>query len=189
LNKHLKRGISSFYKKNFKEALLHFSLALRDTPSSKEARVSAILAELAMEKEDEAIALYEYYLITKGSGVKNSEELIEEIADSVELTMQSLEAFFMQDEIEAKIDEEKGIAYEDFKTFIRTKGSFKEAFEDIMFSTKVIIHKKDDFFDFIEQLLDNGFKEVSMTYFETAVQLFPYDKQLLRMIDDNKIKK
>ena len=181
-NKYLKRGISCFYKKNFEDALVHFSLALREIPSSKEARVSAILAELAMTKEDEAIALYEYYLISKDSGVKNSEDMIEEIVDSVDLTLESLEALFFEEEIEAKINEENGIAYEDFKTFIDNKESFKEAFEDIMFSTKVIIHKKDDFIDFLEKLIDNGFKDVSMNYFENAVQLYPHDKKLQELV-------
>lgn len=182
MSKYLKRGIASFYKKDFKDALLHFSLALNEKPNSKEARVSAILAELAMEKEDEAIALYEYYLINKDSGVKNPEEMIEEIVDSVDLTLESLEALFFEDDIEAKINEENGIAYDDFKLFIENKDSFKEAFEDIMFSTKVIIHKKDDFIDFLEKLIDNGFKEVSMNYFESAVKLYPHDKKLLSLV-------
>lgn len=182
MNKYLKRGISSFYKKNFEDALLHFSLALRERPDSKEARISAILSELAIEKEDESIALYEYYLISKDSGVENCEEMIEEIVDSVDLTLDNLEALFLEDDIEAKINEENGIAYEDFKTFIENKESFKEAFEDIMFSTKVIIHKKDDFIDFLEKLIDNGFKEVSMNYFESASQLYPHDEKLQQLV-------
>ena len=125
MNKYLKRGISSFYKKNFEDALLHFSLALRERPDSKEARISAILSELAIEKEDESIALYEYYLISKDSGVENCEEMIEEIVDSVDLTLDNLEALFLEDDIEAKINEENGIAYEDFKTFIEIKRVLK----------------------------------------------------------------
>jgi len=188
LSKYLKRGIKSFYSRNFEDALLYFSLALKEHPNSKEARVSAILAEFAIEKEDEAIALYEYYLVNKDIGVKNSEELVEEIVDSVELTLESLEALFSADELEAKINEENGIAYDDFRAFINSKESFREAFEDIMFSTKVIIHKKNDFIDFISQLRNNGFEDMSMTYFEAAIQIFPHDKQLLRLINDNKTK-
>lgn len=182
MNKYLKRGITSFYKKDFEDALLHFSLALREKPDSKEARISAILSELAIEKEEEAIALYEYYLISKDSGVENCEEMIEEIVDSVDLTLDNLEAIFLEDEIESKINEENGIAYEDFKAFIDNKESFKEAFEDIMFSTKVIIHKKDDFIDFLEKLIDNGFKDVSMNYFESAAQLYPHDEKLQKLV-------
>jgi len=182
LKKYLKRGINSFYKKNYDEALLYFSLALNDKPSSKEARVCAILSELAIDKEDEATALYEYYLISKDSGVHNPEEMIEDIVDSIELTMESLNALFFESEIEAKIDEENGIAYDDFRAFIESKDSFREAFENIMFSTKVIIHKKDDFIDFLEKLIDNGFKEMSMNYFESAIQLFPNDEKILNLV-------
>lgn len=178
----MKRGIESFYNKNFESALLNFSLALEKEPDSKEARISAILSDLAMEKEDEAIALYEYYLVSKDSGSEDPEKMIEEIINSVDFTLESLEALFFEDEIEAKIDEENGIAYDDFKLFIENKNSFKEAFEDIMFSTKVIIHKKDDFIDFLEKLIDNGFKDMSLNYFESAVQMFPNDEKLLSLV-------
>ena len=182
INKYIKRGVDSFDKKNFDSALLNFSLALEQEPNSKEARIGAILSDLAMEKEDEAIALYEYYLISKDSGSKDAEKMIEEIVNSVDFTLESLEALFFQDEIEAKINEENGIAYEDFKIVIEGKNNFKEAFEDIMFSTKVIIHRKDDFIDFLEKLIDNGFKDISLNYFENAVQLFPNDEKLLSLV-------
>jgi len=182
IDKYIKRGIESFYNRNFEFALLNFSLALEKNPDSQEARISAILSDLAMEKEDEAIALYEYYLVSKDSGTENSEKMIEEIINSVDFTLESLETLFFEDEMEAKINEENGIAYEDFKIFIENKNSFKEAFEDIMFSTKVIIHKKDDFIDFLEKLIDNGFKDMSLNYFESAVQMFPNDEKLLSLV-------
>ncbi|WP_024954093.1 hypothetical protein [Sulfurospirillum arcachonense] len=181
-NKFIKRAIESFYQKNFKSSLLNFSLALEELPNSSEARIGAILSDLAMEKEDEAVALFEYYLLSKDSGIKNIEATVEEIIDSVDLSLESLEALFLEDEIEDKINEENGIAYEDFKIFIENKSSFKEAFEDIMFSTKVIIHKKDDFIDFLEQLIDNGFKDISLNYFESAVQMYPNDERLLSLV-------
>jgi len=178
----MRRGIESFYKKNFDSALLNFSLALEKDPDSKEARICAILSDLGIEKEDEAIALYEYYLVTKDSGTEDPEKIIEDIVNSVDITLESLEELFFQDELESKINEENGIAYEDFKSVIESKNSFKEAFEDIMFSTKVIIHKKDDFIDFLEKLIDNGFKDMSLNYFESAVQLFPNDEKLLSLV-------
>lgn len=178
----MKRGIECFYNRNFDSALLNFSLALEIDPNSDETRVCAILSDLAMEKEDEAIALYEYYLVSKENGTKNPEKMIEDIVNSVDFSMESLEALFFENEIEAKINEENGIAYEDFKVFIENKSSFKEAFEDIMFSTKVIIHKKDDFIDFLEKLIDNGFKDMSLNYFESAVQMFPNDEKLLSLV-------
>lgn len=60
---------------------------------------------------------------------------------------------------------ENGIKYEDFIALIQSRGSFKEVFEDIMFSTKVIISRKEDFVDFLAKLIENGFVEVSLNYF------------------------
>ena len=89
---------------------------------------------------------------------------------------------FKQSDFEARINAENGIKYEDFMALIESRGSFKEAFEDIMFSTKVIISKKEDFVDFLAKLIENGFIEMSLNYLESAVTLFPNDEQLLLLI-------
>lgn len=89
---------------------------------------------------------------------------------------------FNESEFEARINAENGIKYEDFMRLIQSRGSFKEAFEDIMFSTKVIISKKEDFVDFLAKLIENGFVEISLNYLENAVTLFPNDEQLLSLI-------
>lgn len=183
MNRYIKRAIDNFYNKKFKEALLNFSLALADDENSSEARVGAMISDLALEKEEEAIALFEYYVITKESGVKDPEDVIEEIINALEYDIEEISELFIRNEIEEKIEEENGIAYEDFRAIIDDKENFKEAFEDIMFSTKVIIHNKEDFLDFLEQLVDNGFKEMSMSYFESAVSMFPNDEKLLSLIE------
>ncbi len=46
------------------------------------------------------------------------------------------------------------------------RGSFRVAFEDIMFSTKVAIENKEDFYDFVTKLIDNGFENTAYTYLE-----------------------
>lgn len=183
MSKYLKRAINKFYSKKFKEALLDFSLALQDNDELADAKVGAMLCDLASEKEEEAIALFEYYIITKESGVEAPQESIIEIINTLEYDLEELTELLFNKELEKKIDEENGIAYEDFQAIIKEKESFKEAFEDIMFSTKVIIHNKDDFLDFIEKLLDNGFKEISLNYVESAITLFPNDDRLLSLIE------
>jgi hypothetical protein len=56
------------------------------------------------------------------------------------------------------------IRYEDFKKLlIESRGSFRIAFEDIMFSTKVAIENKDDFYDFVTKLIDNDFNTTAYT--------------------------
>jgi len=179
MNLHVTLGIDSFYKKDYSLALFYFSLALQEEPESDDARLGAILTDMASEKETEAEALFEYYLLSKENGKEN----IEDIINLVDSSAESIYGLIEKKELQYAIDEENGIEYEDFKELIKQRGSFKKAFEDIMFSTKVLISKKDDFVDFLEKLIDNGFTEMSLNYLESAMNIFPNDKKLLNLVD------
>ncbi|MDD3462686.1 MAG: tetratricopeptide repeat protein [Sulfurospirillaceae bacterium] len=182
MNKYVKRGMDNFYKRNFSQAMFNFSMALSLNPTSKEARLGAILSDMASEKEEEATALFEYYIFAKESGEKNSEDVVEEIVDSVSSSIEEISSMLIEKEVETKINQENGIVYEDFIKLVSNRGSFKEAFEDIMFSTKVLISNKHDFIDFLDKLIDNGFVEMSLAYLESAIDLFPADEKLLSLI-------
>jgi predicted subunit of tRNA(5-methylaminomethyl-2-thiouridylate) methyltransferase len=81
-----------------------------------------------------------------------------------------------------KIEYEDGIMYEDFRVLLDEGASFKETFENIMFSTKVIITHREDLLDFLDHLIENGFGEMAMSYLESAIVAFPTDKDLHRLI-------
>lgn len=161
---------------------MQFALALNLDPTSKEGRIGAILCDMAMHNEEQAMALFEYYILTKENGAEDCEEVMEDIINSVEEHSEKIAHLFQESNFEARINAENGIKYEDFMALIESRGSFKEAFEDIMFSTKVIISKKEDFVDFLAKLIENGFIEMSLNYLESAVTLFPNDEQLLSLI-------
>ena len=183
MNLHVTLGIDSFYKKDYSLALFYFSLALQEEPESEDARLGAILTDMASEKETEAVALFEYYLLSKESDKENIDDIIEEIINLVDSSAESIYSLIEKKELQHAIDEENGIEYEDFKELIKQRGSFKKAFEDIMFSTKVLISKKEDFVDFLEKLIDSGFTEMSLNYLESAMSIFPNDKKLLNLVN------
>nr|WP_245391406.1 tetratricopeptide repeat protein [Sulfurospirillum barnesii] len=162
--------------------MFEFSLALSEEPQSKEARIGAILCDLASHNEEQALALFEYYLMNQQNSSESFEELFQDMIDSVERNSEKIAHLFKHNDLEMRINAENGIKYEDFLALINSRGSFKEAFEDIMFSTKVIISKKEDFVDFLSKLMENGFVEMSLNYLESAVTLFPNDEQLLSLI-------
>ncbi len=183
MNEWIKKGVNSFYAKDFAEALRSFSRALSVDASSKEARIGALLSDMALENEEQAMALFEYYLLTKESGVTNPEIAMEEMIHSLDQNQEKIAHFFKKsDDFTAKINAENGILYEDFMRLVGVRGNFKEVFEDIMFSTKVIISRKEDFVDFLAKLIENGFVEMSLNYLESAVTLFPNDDHLLSLI-------
>ncbi len=178
----IQKGIDHFFLKKYSEALSSFSLALHENPEKKEAIIGALLSDMAQDSEEQAVALFEYYLLTKDGASQESEVAMEEIIHSVDQNRKKIAHLFEHTSFEAKLNAENGIKYEDFITFTKERGNFKEAFEDIMFSTKVIISRKEDFVDFLEKLIENGFVEISMNYLESAVTLFPNDDKLLSLI-------
>ena len=175
-------GIDNFYKKDYDAALLQFSLALQIDPECKEAKLGAILSDMAKEKEAEAEALLEYYLLLVEEDNENSENIVEDIIELIDNSTESIYKLIDSKELEFAINEENGIEYDDFIRHIRQRGSFAKAFEDIMFSTKVMISKKEDFVDFLEKLIDNGFEEMSLSYLESAISVFPNDSKLLSLV-------
>jgi tetratricopeptide (TPR) repeat protein len=182
MSTYFQKGVECFYDRNFSEAMQQFAFALSENPHDKEARIGAILCDMALQNEEQAMALFEYYLLTKENGASDCEEVMEELINSVEEHSEKIAHLFKEKDLEERINAENGIKYEDFMRLIEARGSFKEAFEDIMFSTKVIISKKEDFVDFLAKLIENGFIEMSLNYLENAVTLFPNDEQLLDLI-------
>jgi len=183
MNERIHKAIEYFYAKKFTHALELFALELSENPLAKEARIGALLCDMALENEEQARSLFEYYLLTKESGVEDCEAVMETIIHSVDDNREKIAKLLGQNnDFEQRINAENGIIYEDFTDLIVSRGSFKEAFEDIMFSTKVIISRKEDFVDFLSKLMENGFVDISLNYLESAVTLFPNDEQLLSLI-------
>ncbi len=64
------------------------------------------------------------------------------------------------------------------KKLIDSRGSFRVAFEDIMFSTKVAIETKEDFFDFVDKLIENDFNNTAYSYLDGFNEYFAYDTKI-----------
>lgn len=180
---HKKKGLESFNLKKFKNALFHFSLALEKNPDDKELQTYAILSDLANDREDEAMALFEYYNLSLIDKKENSEEELLEIINSLDASLEKLNSLFAKQSLEAHLEEQNGIGYEDFIDLVERRGSFKKTFQDIMFSTKVIITKKDDFVHFLNLLVDHNFVEMALNYLESAIKIFPTDEAFRQIIE------
>ncbi len=183
MNIHKRRGIKSFLNKNYKNAMTHFSLALQEKPKNKELRIYLNLASLAKAKEDEAVSLFEFYRASRKDKNSKKPRDFEKIIDSLQVSLEKIQSLFEGRDIERLLIEENGITYEDFLLLVEKRGGFARAFEDIMFSTKVLISKKEDFIHFLNLLVDNGFKEMALNYLENALLMFPAESSLRDIIE------
>lgn len=179
--KKLTQAKESFTKAEFKDALDKFASVLQSFPNSKEAYNGVILSEMAMSGEGGAEALFDYYEILKEEDKEQADEIMGNILQNIDGTLEKLSEVFA-DPIRNRIELEDGILYQDFKNIVDSGKSFKETFENIMFSTRVIITQKEDFIDFLDKLIENGFTEMALTYLENALSAYPGEEPLRKLL-------
>ncbi len=177
----LTQAKDSFSKADFKNALEQFAQVLQNYPNSKEAYNGVILSEMAMSGEGGAEALFDYYEILKEDDKEQADFIMEEILQNMDGSLEKLSEVFAEP-LRDRLELEDGILYQDFKAIIDEGESFKETFENIMFSTRVIITKKEDFIDFLDNLIDNDFQEMALTYLENALSVYPSDELLRKLL-------
>ncbi|MCD6258062.1 MAG: hypothetical protein J7J31_00505 [Helicobacteraceae bacterium] len=179
--KTLTQAKESFSKSDYKNALEKFATVLQNFPNSKEAYNGVILSEMAMSGEGGAEALFDYYEILKEEDKEQADTIMSEILKNLDGTIESLGDIFA-DPIRDRLEFEDGILYQDFKNIVERTHNFKETFENIMFSTRVIITQKEDFVDFLENLIENGFTEMALTYLENALAAYPNELVLRKLL-------
>jgi hypothetical protein len=175
----LQRAENEFLKGDFTNALRSYGLILRDYPGLEEAKVGVYLSDLGIESKEEAEALYDYYQVIK-TQKKNAVDIIGGIIESLDHSKFQLQELLV-DPLSEQAEYEDGISYSDFLKLIESRGSFKQAFEDIMFSTKVMITNKDEFIDFVKQLAKEGFDEMALSYLDGTSSLFGNDQDVLAL--------
>lgn len=175
----LKRAEDEFLQGEYAKALRSYGLILRDYPTLDEARIGVYLSDLGIESEEEAQALFDYYQMIK-SEKENAVDIIDGLIENLDSSKHRLQELLVEP-LEEQIEYSDGIRYSDFKELVKSRGSFKKTFEDIMFSTKVVITNKDEFIDFVTQLAHEGFDEMALGYLDASASLFGNDQDILAL--------
>lgn len=177
----LQRAEYQFLNKDYSSALKIYGLLLKDYPTQKDAMVGAYLSDMGFDLDDDAQALFDYY-----QTIKNSSDDAQEIIDSLSQTIYATR-FVVQESINGAIEQEiashDGIRYDEFLELIEEDGDFKQVFENIMFSTKVIITQKSDFIDFIHRLLDANFNTLALKYLDAFAGSFLVNQDIYKLYD------
>ena len=179
--KTLTQAKDSFSQADYKNALEKFAYVLQNYPNSKEAYNGVILSEMAMSGEGGAEALFDYYEILKEEDQEAADTIMGDILQNMDGTLERLGEIFAEP-LRERIELEDGILYKDFKNIIEEGESFKNTFENIMFSTKVIITEKADFIDFLENLIDHDYTDMALSYLENALSVYPSDVSLRKLL-------
>ena len=175
----LKRAEHEFLQGDYDKALRSYGLILKDYPTLDEAKIGVYLSDLGIESEEEAQALFDYYQMIK-SEKENAVDIIDGLIENLDSSKHKLQELLVEP-LEEQIEYGDGIRYSDFQELVKSRGSFKKTFEDIMFSTKVVITNKDEFIDFVTQLANEGFDEMALGYLDASTSLFGNDQDILAL--------
>jgi tetratricopeptide (TPR) repeat protein len=179
-NKLLNEANSFFTQKKFEKALFLYSQLSSNFPQNKEYPIYALFCDIASEDEEKAISLYDYFSIVKDQNLEEAIRYVEDVVNAYDGDIDKMMEV-LKELSSSTVESLDAIRYEDFKKLIDSRGSFRIAFEDIMFSTKVAIENKDDFFDFVTKLIDNDFNSTAYTYLDGFNEYFSYDKEIEKL--------
>ncbi len=177
----LSQAKDNFSKSDYENALKKFAEVLQNFPNSKEAYNGAILSEMAMSGEGGAEALFDYYEILIEENKDQADEIMSDLLQNMDGTIEKMNTIF-SDPLKERLEYEDGIIYKDFIDIVNKENNFKEIFENIMFSTRVIITKKEDFIDFLDKLIEHDFSEMAMSYLENALSTYSGDSSLNKLL-------
>jgi tetratricopeptide (TPR) repeat protein len=176
----LNEANSFFTQKKFEKALFLYSQLSSEFPDNKEYQIYALFCDVASEDEEKAMSLYDYFTVVKDENLEDAIKYVEDVINAYDGDIDKMMEI-LKEVSSSTIDSLDAIRYEDFKKLIDSRGSFRIAFEDIMFSTKVAIENKDDFFDFVTKLIDNDFNTTAYTYLDGFNEYFSYDQEIEKL--------
>lgn len=176
----LNEANSFFTQKMFEKALFLYSQLSSNFPNNKEYPIYALFCDIASEDEEKAISLFDYFSVVKQDSIDEAIKYVEDIVNAYDGDIDKMMGL-LKDLSDSTVDSLDAIKYDDFKKLIASRGSFRIAFEDIMFSTKVAIENKDDFFDFVTKLIDNDFNTTAYTYLDGFNEYFSYDEEIEKL--------
>lgn len=166
-----------FLNKEFDKALFNYAQLTSLYPNNKEYPMYALFCDVGNDDEEKALSLYDYFSVAKEENLDEAIAYAYNVIDAFDGDIDKMMEI-LNDITQNSIETLDAIKYEDFKILVESRGSFRVAFEDIMFSTKVAIESKDDFFDFVAKLIENDFNTTAYSYLEGFNEYFSYDQKV-----------
>jgi tetratricopeptide (TPR) repeat protein len=178
----LKDAHSYFSAHSYDQALFLYSQVVSSNPRNIEYQLYCIFCDLGFESDEKAQTLFDYFIIAKDKDLDVAVKYVEDVINAYDgdnMKMMGL----LKDISHTNVEALNAIEYNDFMELVKNRGSFKEAYQDIMFSTKVAITSKDDLLDFIDKLIENNFDKTAYSYLDGFNEFFLYDEDLTKLYE------
>jgi len=178
----LKDAHSFFTVSQYDKALFLYSQVLSLDPTNIEYQLYCIFCDLGYESEEKAQTLFDYFIVAKDENLDNAIAYVQDVINAYDGDNAKMMGL-LKDISTTNVESLNAIEYNDFMELVQNRGSFKEAYQDIMFSTKVAITSKDDLLDFINKLIENNFDKTAYNYLDGFNEFFSYDDDLTELYE------
>ena len=182
---YIKKGFEALSSRKYTLAMKFFCQALDLDSMDLEAKIGVLIADIASDFPKKAEVFTElYHILISHSTRKEKLNVQKQMLDILRSFDENLNQISQIVEKEENLESERfnGIAYKDFHKMCEEK-SFKEVFENLIFSTKIIFTARDDFYQFLKDLIANGFEHIALSYIEDMPQI-SYDQSILSIMQD-----
>lgn len=173
----LKNAHSYFSSKEYDKALFLYSQVCSLEPTNIEYQLYCIFCDLSYDSDEKAQSLFDYFLIAKDTDFNEAVKYVQDVINAYDGDNDKM-MYLLKDISSTNVESLNAIDYKDFMLLVESRGSFKEAYQDIMFSTKVAITNKEELIDFINKLIDNNFSKTAYKYLDGFNEFFEYDQDL-----------
>jgi len=180
--KTIKKAKEYFEQENYKKSLFLYSQILFAEPDSHLWPLLVQLCDMGLENSANAQRIYDYFITMidentdRQTAIDKTNDLIRANDGNIEQISRYLKEFSKN-----SIDKLESISYQEFNDLVVQRGSFRVAFEDIMYSTKIALSDKEQFYLFLEQLIANDFDDIAYEYLDSHYNFFKYDDNVAKL--------
>lgn len=174
----LQKAQELFQSGEYQNALRYYGDLYSENPKLDEAKIGVYLCDMALESDEEAQALFDYYYLIKDEQ-EDAAKVISDIIDTLDSSKNTIAQLISAHT--KTTDDIDGISYDEFMKIVKERGDFKEVFEDIMFSTRVYLTSKDELIGFIAMLHKGGYESMALQYLDETCEIFDYDQDVMEL--------
>lgn len=164
------------------EAISCFNHLYFQNPQDLDVQMGRVFCDIASSDLSKGVALSEFYYLLRQE--KNAQEAQSEALLRIQ-KFQEIENLETEKAIELAMSNAEAlscITFEDFKAFVLSKANFKEAFEDFTLSTKIVFSSKNELYEFLNLLIDQGYANLSLQYAENIGENMGFDTQIHQIL-------
>ena len=177
IDKLLKKAHKLFLIGDYEEALVLYSQVLSYEPNNLEYQIYPLICDIAIEDFERGEALFDFFSIEKDYNLEYAAKYVQDAIRAYDGDNEMMMKL-IKDISKHTVETLEAIDYNDFLKIANEKGSFRIAFEDLMFSTKIAINSKEELVDFIDKLIDNNFTNAAYSYLDGFNKVLRYDKDI-----------